>query len=153
MDECTFDDALTGASIAFDKATGSVQLAAGAAQAACKSLFFPGCSLMTYALPLVQAVDATLREAGEVDGFTPLCCGKILEYEPHGKELRASFEDDLTGLVAASGAERIVAATASTRCATPWPATRARRRSRWSRCRSCWRAWATASTAMSRRSW
>ncbi len=110
MDECTFDDALTGASIAFDKATGSVQLAAPAAQAACKSLFFPGCSLMTYALPLVQAVDATLREAGEVDGFTPLCCGKILEYEPHGKELRASFEDDLAGLVAASGAERIVAA-------------------------------------------
>lgn len=110
MEACTFDDALTGASIAFDGETGAVGLEAGACATGCESLFFPGCSLITYALPLVQAVDATLREAGEVDGFTPLCCGKILEYEPHGKELRAAFEADLVGLVAASGARRIVAA-------------------------------------------
>lgn len=111
MEECLFDDGLTGASIAFDRATGAVRLREEAKAApGCKQLFFPGCSMVTYALPLVEAVYATLAEAGEVDGVSLLCCGKILEYEPHGKELRASMEGDLADLVAAAGVERIVAA-------------------------------------------
>ena len=111
MAGCTFEDALTGATIAFDRETGGVGVEeADTGPVPCRSLFFPGCSMITYALPLVEAVHATLREAGEVDGASLLCCGKILEYEPHGKELRASFEGDLVGLVAATGAERIVAA-------------------------------------------
>ena len=111
MAGCAFEDALTGATIAFDRETGGVGVEeADTGPVPCRSLFFPGCSMITYALPLVEAVHATLREAGEVDGASLLCCGKILEYEPHGKELRASFEGDLVGLVAATGTERIVAA-------------------------------------------
>ena len=111
MEDYLFDDALTGESIEFDAATGSVSVRPDAGSpVGCESLFFPGCSMVTYALPLVKAVYDTLLEAGEVDGMSPLCCGKILEYEPHGKELRASFEAELADLFAASGARRIVAA-------------------------------------------
>ena len=46
----------------------------------CTSLFFPGCSFINYALPLVQSVYDLLVEAGECDGISLLCCGKILEY-------------------------------------------------------------------------
>ena len=111
MGDCVFDDGLTGAAIAFDRASGEVDLRQeGSAPRRCKSLFFPGCSMVTYALPLVEAVWGTLRESGQADGISLLCCGKILEYEPHGKELRASLEGDLCSLVAAAGVERIVAA-------------------------------------------
>lgn len=109
----TVADALTGDVIAFDKVTGETRVRKGAAAAelgACRSLFFPGCSLINYAMPLVEAAYATLSRAGEADGFSPLCCGKILSYEPDGAALRASFERDFRDRIADTGIERIVAA-------------------------------------------
>lgn len=109
----TVSDALSGDVISFDKVTGEARVRKGAAAAelgACRSLFFPGCSFINYAMPLVESVYATLFEAGEVDGFSPLCCGKILAYEPDGAALRASFEQDLRDHIAGTGIERIVAA-------------------------------------------
>ena len=69
MEECLFDDGLTGASIAFDRATGAVRLREEAKAApGCKHLFFPGCSMVTYALPLVEARSTTKtpRRAGTI---------------------------------------------------------------------------------------
>lgn len=109
----TVSDALTGDVISFDRATGEARVRKGAAAAeigACRSLFFPGCSFINYAMPLVEAVYDTLFRAGEVDGFSPLCCGKILAYEPDGEVLRASFEQDFRERIATTNVERIVAA-------------------------------------------
>lgn len=106
-------DAMTGDVITFEKMTGTARVRKGAASVdpdACTSLFFPGCSFINYAMPLVEAVYDTLSKAGEVDGFSPLCCGKILSYEPDGAELRASFEQDFRDHIAKTGIERIVAA-------------------------------------------
>ncbi len=112
MEEYVLEDALTGATVAFDAATGEARLASpGTGElAACPSVFFPGCSLINYALPLVMAVYDTLLEAGSVDGASLLCCGKILSYEPDGDAVRASFEEELRAHVAAAGVGRIVAA-------------------------------------------
>ena len=44
----------------------------------CESLFFPGCTLTTYAPELTRAVSEYLQQAGEVDGMTTLCCGNPL---------------------------------------------------------------------------
>ena len=79
-------------------------------EASCRSLFFPGCSFLNYALPLVDAVYRLLREAGSVDGISLLCCGKVLAYEPDGKAVQARFFEDLVRHVADAGIERIVAA-------------------------------------------
>lgn len=109
----TVADALSGDVIAFDRATGEARVRKGAAAAelgACRSLFFPGCSFINYAMPLVEAAYDTLAQAGEVDGFSPLCCGKILSYEPDGAALRASFEQEFREHIARTGIERIVAA-------------------------------------------
>ena len=112
MDEYLFEDALTGSAVAFDRVTGQARLVAagGGAFKPCPSVFFPGCSLINYALPLVAAVYDTLRDAGGVEGISLLCCGKILAYEPDGEVVRASFEETLREHVAAAGVERIVAA-------------------------------------------
>ena len=75
-----------------------------------QTLFFPGCSLINYALPLVKAVYDLLAQAERVEGISLLCCGKILSFEPDGKAVRAAFEDELCAHVAAAGVERIVAA-------------------------------------------
>lgn len=77
---------------------------------ACSSLFFPGCSLVNYGLPLVKAVYDLLRDAGCVDGLSLLCCGKILSFEPDGQRVRAAFERQMCDHVARAGVERIVAA-------------------------------------------
>ena len=37
------------------------------------SIFFPGCSFINYALPLVKAVYDTLKGSGEVSGMSLLC--------------------------------------------------------------------------------
>ncbi len=106
-------DALTGDVLSFDSATGSVRVRKGAAAeelGACTSLFFPGCSFINYAMPLVEAVYDTLLGAGEVDGFSPLCCGKILAYEPDGAAMRTAFEQDLRDHLAQTSITRIVAA-------------------------------------------
>ncbi len=46
--------------------------------ARCESLFFPGCTLTAYAPELVRATADYLRQAGEIDGLTALCCGNPL---------------------------------------------------------------------------
>ena len=74
------------------------------------SVFFPGCSFINYALPLVQSVYDLLKGAGRVDGISLLCCGKILEYEPDGKAVKASFQSKLRERLAAAGTKRIVTA-------------------------------------------
>lgn len=76
----------------------------------CTSLFFPGCSLVNYGLPLVKAVYDLLQGAGCVDGMSLLCCGKILTFEPDGQRVRAAFEQQMRDHVAAAGVRRIVAA-------------------------------------------
>ena len=46
--------------------------------ARCESLFFPGCTMTAYAPELVHATTDYLRQAGEIDGLTALCCGNPL---------------------------------------------------------------------------
>lgn len=75
-----------------------------------KSVFFPGCSFLNYGMPLVQAVYNTLHDAGEVDGISLLCCGKILSYEPDGAELRLTFENQLIERLVEVKCERLVCA-------------------------------------------
>lgn len=115
MDDYTFVDALTGSVVGFDYQTGNARMRAGseaelAEVRACTSLFFPGCSFINYAMPLVSAVYDTLREGGAVDGVSVLCCGKILSYEPDGARVRAGFEEQLRDHLAESNVTRIVAA-------------------------------------------
>lgn len=111
MDKYVFSDALTGSSIT----CGFPQLDAviareNEAEPSCSSLFFPGCSLINFGLPLVEAVYETLTTAGCVDGISLLCCGKILSFEPEGRAVRASFEEQLRESMVTSGVTRIVAA-------------------------------------------
>lgn len=44
----------------------------------CEVLFFPGCTLASYAPELASAVFECLRSAGLADGMTALCCGSPL---------------------------------------------------------------------------
>ncbi len=81
-----------------------------AADAACESLFFPGCSFLNYGLPLVKAVYDLLHDAGRVGGISLLCCGKILQYEDPTGDMRAAFEQQLREHIVAAGVKRIVAA-------------------------------------------
>ncbi|HIW77490.1 MULTISPECIES: heterodisulfide reductase-related iron-sulfur binding cluster [Gordonibacter] len=113
MDEYAFDDVLTGGTVTFAGLRLGAAVSAGVDAGAprrCATLFFPGCSLLNYALPLVQSVYDLLREADVVEGISLLCCGKILSFEPDGANVRAAFEDELRDHVAAAGVERIVAA-------------------------------------------
>ncbi len=110
-----FDDALTGSAVACTYPQLSAAVAPGAAYQdgvlpETPSLFFPGCSFVNYALPLVKSAYDLLAGAGRVDGISLVCCGKILEYEPDGKQVRAAFEKELRSHVAAAGVKRIVAA-------------------------------------------
>ena len=87
-----FDDALTGSSITCDyPGLQALMVERSDEPSTCASLFFPGCSLINYGLPLVQSVYDLLKSAGEVDGISLLCCGKILQYEPDGPAQRRSF--------------------------------------------------------------
>lgn len=109
MDFYEFDDALTGASIAcgFPEMTAAVSPGPGVSQT--ESIFFPGCSFINYMTPLVRSVYDLLAGAGEVQGVSLLCCGKILEYEPDAETVRASYEADFRAHVLAAGVKRIVA--------------------------------------------
>ncbi len=110
-EEDVFVDALSGSAVAFDYTTGEAYLAEdGAAPPSCTSLFFPGCSLINYAMPLASSAYETLTEAGCVDGISLLCCGRILSYEPGGDDIRASFEDQLCDRLAQTDIVRIVTA-------------------------------------------
>lgn len=113
MQDYTFADALTGDVVSFDYQTGDARLLSHAEDGklpACTSLFFPGCSFINYAMPLVSAVYDTLSAAGAVDGISLLCCGKILSYEPDGDAVRARFEGQFCDHLANTGIKRIVTA-------------------------------------------
>lgn len=111
MDDFTFIDALSGDSISLDFSTGEARAAHSEVQdSEAKSIFFPGCSLLNYAMPLLRAVYGTLLEAGAVDGISILCCGKILSYEPNGTVLRDSFEEQLRCAVYERRIEKFVCA-------------------------------------------
>ena len=111
MGPYTFNDALTGSSISCDYPGLQALMVEQSGEAGgCDSLFFPGCSLINYGLPLVQSVYDLLKSAGEVEGISLLCCGKILQYEPDGPAQRRAFEAELIEQVEARGVRRIVAA-------------------------------------------
>lgn len=113
MQDYTFADALTGDVVSFDYQTGDAHLLQHAEEGklpACTSLFFPGCSFINYAMPLVSAVYDTLAQAGAADGISLLCCGKILSYEPDGDAVRARFENQFRDHVAQTDIKRIVIA-------------------------------------------
>lgn len=110
MDDFEFVDALTGDKVVQNYQTGELSVEKGCASGAAESIFFPGCSMINYAMPLVQAVYGTLRQHDLVDGISLLCCGKILSYEPNGDAVRASFELQLRDHVADAGIRRIVCA-------------------------------------------
>lgn len=110
MDDYCLVDALSGDAITF-ACDGEVRVRKGdGALPPCESLFFPGCSLINYAMPLATAVFATLEQQGQADGISVLCCGKILAYEPDGVRVRASFEEQLRERLAGSSIRRIIAA-------------------------------------------
>lgn len=104
-----FKDGLTGSTIECDFPMLETRIARGDIEP-CESLFFPGCSLINYAMPLVSAVFDTLKQQGIADGISFLCCGKILSYEPDGEAKRASFESQLIERLLETDIKRIVAA-------------------------------------------
>ena len=111
MDEYIFEDALAGGTVTCSypgletvRVTGKVE------EGSCESLFFPGCSFINYAMPLVQSVYDMLVDADECDGISLLCCGKILEYEGDGGASRAAFEQQFRDHIAQTSIKRIVAA-------------------------------------------
>ncbi|MEG1494368.1 MAG: (Fe-S)-binding protein [Gordonibacter sp.] len=110
MEEYEFEDVLAGSTVSCTFPRLVAQVAGDGRPRRTRTLFFPGCSLINYGLPLVQSVYGLLSEAGAVEGISLLCCGKILSFEPDGKEVRAAFEQQLRERVANAGVERIVAA-------------------------------------------
>lgn len=110
MEDYVFEDILAGSTVACGFPRLNVRVGATDRPRRARTLFFPGCSLINYGLPLVKAVHDLLSDAGRVEGVSLLCCGKILSFEPNGTALRTAFEGQLRDHVAASGIERIVAA-------------------------------------------
>lgn len=111
MDEYTFEDALAGSVVTCSyPGLETASAVSDDDETACTSLFFPGCSFINYALPLVQSVYDLLVNAGECDGMSLLCCGKILEYEGDGGAHRASFEQQFRDHISQTNIKRIVAA-------------------------------------------
>ena len=111
MDDYVFEDVLAGSTVSCSyPGLEAVRTAPAGEKPAGKSLFFPGCSFLNYAMPLVQSVYDLLRNAGEVDGISVLCCGKILEYEGDGGVARAAFEQQFREHIAETDVQRIVAA-------------------------------------------
>lgn len=104
-----FIDALAGAKISQDE-NGDTTIERDFASPGAKSIFFPGCSYINYAMPLVAAVYETLSQHDAVDGISLLCCGKILSYEPDGDDVRSAFESQLRDHVHEAGIERIICA-------------------------------------------
>ncbi|MBQ3300690.1 MAG: (Fe-S)-binding protein [Eggerthellaceae bacterium] len=113
MDEYTFEDALASCTVtcAFPGLEATrIRHEGTADKEGCTSLFFPGCSFLNYGLPLVKAVYDLLEGAGQADGISLLCCGKILAYEGDGGAARAAFEQQFRERITATGIRRIVAA-------------------------------------------
>ena len=111
MDEYVFEDAITGSSVSCSfPGLEAVSVYDEGDKELCESLFFPGCSFLNYAMPLVQSVYDLLEGAQAVDGISLLCCGKILEFEGDGGAARASFEQQFCEHIAQTSVKRIVAA-------------------------------------------
>ena len=111
MEEYTFDDALTGCQVTCEfPGLDAKEVRLSRRARSCPSLFFPGCSLINYGLPLMRAAYNALLENGSVDGISLLCCGKILSFEPDGQEARTAFEEQLRAALVSAGVKRIVAA-------------------------------------------
>lgn len=106
-----FVDALAGCKLSFATATSNARLESLEGELApCSDLFLPGCSMINYGLPLVQAVFDTLTTYGKATGVSLLCCGKILSYEPDGAALRDKYELEFIEHLAKAQVKRIVAA-------------------------------------------
>ena len=105
MEDYEFEDVLAGSTVTCGFPGLDTRVAAADGPRRARTLFFPGCSLINYALPLVKAVYDLLAQAERVEGISLLCCGKILSFEPDGKAVRAAFEDELCAHVAAAGVE------------------------------------------------
>ena len=111
MDTYSFSDALTGSTIQCEyPGLQTLMVVSDGMPEPIDTLFFPGCSFINYGMPLVDAVYATLKDAGVVEGISLLCCGKILRYELNGAEIRASYERQLCERLSALGVKRIVTA-------------------------------------------
>lgn len=110
MDEYQFDDALAKSTVSCSYPGLEAVRVSKSDIGESTSLFFPGCSFINYALPLVQSTYDLLLGAGEVDGISLLCCGKILEYEGDGGVQRAAFEQQFREHIAQTPVKRIVAA-------------------------------------------
>ena len=111
MERFEFIDAIAGATVIHDAETGELYVRKGdGSLPEATSVFFPGCSMVNYAMPLLEIVYDTLTSHGSVDGISVLCCGKILMYEADGDVLRPSYERDLIERLAATSIKRIVLA-------------------------------------------
>lgn len=111
MDDFKFRDALTGTDIEFDYSSGGITICRNPdVTEQYESIFFPGCSFINYAMPLVSAVYKTLTDNDLVDGISVLCCGKILSYEENGTVKRDAFEEELKEHIHKAGIKRIVCA-------------------------------------------
>lgn len=111
MEEYTFEDAIANSVVTCSyPGLEAVSVTGDAEDSSCASVFFPGCSLINYAMPLVQSISDLLKGVGEVDGQSLLCCGKILEYEGDGGVARAAFEQQFRDRIAQTNIKRIVTA-------------------------------------------
>lgn len=110
MEEFHFTDALTGHAVALAADGSQVRLSEGEDRPAARAIFFPGCSLLNYAPALVAVLADYLADIGVADGVSLLCCGKILDFEEDGARRREVVDGRMREAVAASGAQRIVAA-------------------------------------------
>lgn len=111
MENFRFADALTGNTIECTyPGLQALSLGKSEEENNCTSIFFPGCSFINYALPLVKSVYELLEDAHVVDGISLLCCGKILAYEENGHEVRAAFEKELIEAFAKTNITKIISA-------------------------------------------
>lgn len=74
----------------------------------CESLFFPGCTLTTYAPNLTNTVFDFLRERGQASGMTVLCCGNSL-WGIGLAQRRNDFTASVNKRFAKHGVQRIIA--------------------------------------------
>ena len=112
MGRVVYEDALTGSAIALDGY--AYDLLDGAehthVHTPAHSVFFPGCSVINFAQPLMKSVYEMLTELREVDGISLLCCGKLLAFEPDADVLCPAFCSELVRSVCENGVDRIVTA-------------------------------------------
>ena len=110
MDEYVFDDALAKSKVTCSYPGLEAVRVSATDIVEGESLFFPGCSFINYAMPLVKSTYDLLLEAKVVDGISLLCCGKILEYEADGGAQRSAFEQQFREHIAQTNIKRIVTA-------------------------------------------